>query len=141
MQPQEIFETVSKHLFNQGERAVKFDKEQKFYTCMYRGKNGTKCAVGVLIPDSMYHPKMERAIDNLIKDYKRSQEGYIDIEWSIPPYFVNNYELLVTLQDIVHDDTENWKSSAAMRNILREVAKDYGLEADFLKDLHFSFDS
>lgn len=28
-------------------------------TCVYRGKNGLKCAIGASIPDSMYDPEIE----------------------------------------------------------------------------------
>ena len=50
----EIFETVKKHLMAQGMPSM--DENE---TCMYRGDNGTKCAVGCLITDEAYTPSIE----------------------------------------------------------------------------------
>ena len=48
MNIQEIFDTVSVHLLTQNEKS----QESDFYrSCLYRGPNGTKCAVGCLIKD------------------------------------------------------------------------------------------
>lgn len=50
----EIFDVVSEHLLTQ--MAVS-EKDQK---CCYRSDSGLKCAIGVLIPDSMYTPEMDK---------------------------------------------------------------------------------
>lgn len=53
MNIQEIFDTVSVHLLTQNEKS----QESSFYSsCLYRGPNGTKCAVGCLIKDEFYQP-------------------------------------------------------------------------------------
>jgi len=57
MDPQEIFDTVARHLLTQKQRAV--TTTQKGDVCAYRGADGTKCALGCLIPDSLYSPDME----------------------------------------------------------------------------------
>ncbi len=54
MTKQEIFDKVKAHLLAQGKRAVNGDGN-----CMYRGMDGTKCAVGCLIPDELYTPLLE----------------------------------------------------------------------------------
>lgn len=54
MTEQEIFDKVAEHLQKQGHRALNEDG-----VCVYRGKNGTKCAVGALIPDELYDSKIE----------------------------------------------------------------------------------
>lgn len=54
MTRQETFDIVTKHLLTQN--AV---SEDEGGTCMYRGPNGLKCAVGVLIPDELHCPSME----------------------------------------------------------------------------------
>lgn len=51
---QEIFTTVYNHLIKQGERAVDMND-----TCVYRANNGLKCAIGCLITDDAYDPKIE----------------------------------------------------------------------------------
>jgi hypothetical protein len=50
---QETFDYVVNHLRKQG--------KQSLYgrNCAYRGENGLKCAVGVLIPDELYSVKFE----------------------------------------------------------------------------------
>lgn len=47
---QEIFDIVANHLLTQGKKSM--DSTGRF--CNYRGKDGTKCAAGVLIPDDQY---------------------------------------------------------------------------------------
>lgn len=51
---QEIFNKVATHLLTQGKRSVASDG-----SCMYRGPEGTKCAIGCLIEDDEYHPLLE----------------------------------------------------------------------------------
>ena len=36
-------------------------------TCLFRGPGGRKCAVGVLIPDSVYSPDMEEQNEETLK--------------------------------------------------------------------------
>lgn len=55
MNAQEIFDKVATHLATQ-----KVASFQRFQGCLYRGPNGTMCAVGCLIPDSMFSPDFER---------------------------------------------------------------------------------
>ena len=39
-------------------------------TCLYRGKQGTKCAVGLFIPDELYSLKMEhRSVNSLLNEF------------------------------------------------------------------------
>ena len=54
MTAQEIFDTVLAHLRKQGEAAKSYEGE-----CVYRGPDGTSCAVGCLIPDELYDPLIE----------------------------------------------------------------------------------
>jgi hypothetical protein len=52
---QEIFDTTTRALLAQGRPS--FNPAEG--TCLYRGPDGTKCAIGHLIPDDAYHPDME----------------------------------------------------------------------------------
>lgn len=54
MELQEIFDTVVKHLHEQNSQSV----DEKG-SCMYRGVDGKKCAVGCLIPDDLYSKDIE----------------------------------------------------------------------------------
>ena len=61
MTAQEIFNKVVTHLRNQKIKSVGLNKGGigENYICLYRGPNGTKCAVGCLIPDNVYQQKFE----------------------------------------------------------------------------------
>jgi hypothetical protein len=52
---QQEFDAVCQHLMTQRVAAVRTDGNG----CAYRGANGTSCAVGCRIPDSMYNPDIE----------------------------------------------------------------------------------
>lgn len=51
---QEIFDQCKDHLLKQGRRADNFIGQ-----CMYRSKEGLKCAIGCFISDEEYQPEME----------------------------------------------------------------------------------
>ncbi len=56
MKAMEIFETVKTHLLEQNQKAYN-DRDE--LNCKYKSSNGLKCAIGCLIPDSVYTPIME----------------------------------------------------------------------------------
>lgn len=56
MNNQEAFDLMVNHLIAQGKPAI---DEEDGGSCLYRGPNNTKCAVGILIPDDKYTPSME----------------------------------------------------------------------------------
>lgn len=57
MTKREIFLKVKNHLLTQMVKSMEPDSQ----SCAYRGQNGTKCAIGCLIPDEHYDPIIERA--------------------------------------------------------------------------------
>lgn len=59
MSHQKTFEIVAKHLLQQNARSTRHNKPG---FCAYRGEGGYKCAVGVLIPDEEYSPRMEGGV-------------------------------------------------------------------------------
>lgn len=77
---QNTFNTVSAHLLNQNERSLA-DYHSK-QGCAYRGENGLKCAVGALITDEFYLPKLEGSMvsahqttEAVLKSLKLKQRG------------------------------------------------------------------
>lgn len=52
------FDLIVNHLRKQGKRSMRRDSEGRL-GCAYRGDDGSKCAIGVLIPDSDYLPSFE----------------------------------------------------------------------------------
>ncbi len=91
--------------------------------CRYRGDNGTKCPVGVLIPDDLYTPMMEGAAASraciLITNYSTEGAKFVAslTEES------NSAQLLSELQ-AVHDDGDR---NEDMTRDLRQVAYMYKL--------------
>lgn len=54
MTPQETYDHVARELVKQGAPSM-----TRCGRCAYRGEEGRRCAVGVLIPDAMYSPFIE----------------------------------------------------------------------------------
>lgn len=77
---QQTFNTVSAHLLNQNERSLADYRSKQ--GCAYRGENGLKCAVGALITDEFYLPKLEGSMvsahqttEAVLKSLKLKQRG------------------------------------------------------------------
>lgn len=54
---QEIFNLVSAHLLKQNAQAI--EQDGSYTNCRYRTSTGLKCAIGCLIPDDEYDPRIE----------------------------------------------------------------------------------
>ena len=50
---QDIFNISANGLLKQGKKSV------DAHSCLYRGPNGLKCAIGMLIPDELYQDRFE----------------------------------------------------------------------------------
>lgn len=129
MEPQEIFDTVAKHLFKQGCRSKELDDDLDS-TCLYRGPDGRMCAVGVLIPDSLYKVDME--YQNIT--YLIGKAG------SPLPGWMRANESLLQLLQASHDRPQYWISSEAMRERLRNVAMLANVSAEVLNGLSFAWE-
>ena len=133
MTPQEIFDTVAKHLFTQGKRAgILRDGGDGFYgpvfRCRYRAPDGATCAVGKLLPDDAYDPKMEGAVVALLIS---------SFGGALPSWMRENVDLLDRLQK-VHDQETHWASETRMRWELSLVAQSFGLDDSILLGLSFN---
>jgi len=51
---QEMFDKVCAHLLTQNKKAMDYEG-----ICRYRSDDGTKCAIGCLIPDDLYEKELE----------------------------------------------------------------------------------
>ena len=114
MNSQEVFDTVATHLMNQGRRA--FDPVRS--ECRYRAPNGDMCAVGCLIPDSLY--------DEYRMEGENAAELILDTPELRSLFDENiNLQLFDSLQE-AHDhdmllSMDAWVSS------MRSIAVKYGL--------------
>jgi hypothetical protein len=102
---QEAFNIVVHHMATQNKKSIRIVGGKE--TCAYRGGDGSKCAIGILIPDHCYDKKMEgKSVSNIeVKSFK-----YLD------------KRLMRELQ-YIHDDREisEWE------NCLKELAEKMGL--------------
>ena len=57
---QRTFDKVAAHLLKQNAKSR--STTQAWATCAYRGVGGLKCAVGCLIPDDLYSPRIEGSV-------------------------------------------------------------------------------
>lgn len=90
---------MTTHLLTQNKKSSRPDDPDR---CLYRGPNGTSCAVGCLIPDAEYNPTiMEGYSVNLIVEHS-------------PTTALHDLKLLSTLQE-VHDSylVELWPERLA----------------------------
>jgi hypothetical protein len=90
MTAQEIFDEVTKHLFDQKAASL-----NEFGGCVYRGKDGFKCAVGALISDELALVHNGASVVKLI--HLAEDEGV-----TVPNWMTENLSLLTDLQT-VHD--------------------------------------
>lgn len=125
MTRQEMFEKASRHLFQQGKRAV-----TGLNRCVYRGPNGLMCAVGCLIPDEMYNLTMEElgSIDILLSNRV--------VENLTLPKGINhvNESFLGALQN-AHDVYEEEWTTEGLRERLKEVGRYHNCRIGFLDTL------
>ena len=116
---QEIFEYVIKFLIKQGKRSYNENGGE----CMYRNPEGLMCAIGCILSDDVYSPKMEgKRVNYLIETYKH-----------IPKYIKDNKYFLIYLQ-YLHDCTANWGINGLRKKVIVDFAKRHDLSIEFLKE-------
>lgn len=123
MNPQEIFDTVARHLFTQGKRATDFEQSYNRTVCRYRTSDGLKCAAGCLIPDDKYDPKMEGWAINGEK-----------VRTYLPQFVIDNIWLVVDLQR-AHDEAADDRFIPNVTTALKSIAIKHNLSSNVLKEL------
>ena len=126
MNRQEIFNKVYLGLKSQDKRS-RIPRLDKGFVCQYRYEN-LRCAVGHLIPDSLYHERFEGRSVNYLKEVL----DYLDVTSQEDLLF------LESLQEI-HDDiggkwTSKFPNQGWMRDALLEFAAQEGLTVPDDKD-------
>lgn len=107
---QQVFDKIYTHFIIEGNpRSITIEGE-----CRFRGKNGTKCAIGLFIPDEVYEEKMETlGIASLFQNYPTMEDILGDL---------SEFELS-TLQKY-HDMA---LTTAIFRDALKNFAQTRGL--------------
>jgi hypothetical protein len=126
MTDQEIFDTVTTFLLKQGVQSInpgEYAIHQN--ACLYRGPNGAKCAIGCLIPDTLYTSDIEgTGIREFINPELKNFLGL-----SVPA----RIEFLEELQ-YTHDHCFN--SIEMLKKHLRFTAHAFNLKTDVLDAHH-----
>lgn len=94
----DVFNYVSSFLLNQKEKSM-IDQNN----CAYRGYDNMKCAIGCIIDDKFYYPKLEHnTIHNEIVQNA--------VSLSLPQYTLNE-DFLIEMQ-LIHDNSnvESWEN-------------------------------
>jgi len=95
---QDIFNIVANGMLKQGKKS----EDRGSSSCLYRGPNGLKCAIGMLIPDELYKARFEGR--------KASEPILIKalVKTGVPKTiaFADFLDYLQGLHDNCH--TENW---------------------------------
>jgi hypothetical protein len=82
---QEIFDKVTTHLLTQGKRSI----DEKKHICLYRGPNGTKCAVGCLIKDEFYHAGLEENLSTSVAIHRALTRSGIEVTKEVEGFLRN----------------------------------------------------
>jgi hypothetical protein len=108
MNKQAIFDKVVGHLRMQGCRSIFSDTLR---SCAYRGKEGRKCAIGVLIEDSEYAPWME---GRPLSDIVVNERCPISLRERLDPH-----QVFLSHLQMIHDSKEvnewEWEFKHAAR--------------------------
>ena len=115
MKKQEMFNIAVRHLLKQGKVCVEYKNGQMH--CRYRGRKGTKCAIGALIPDDKYNESMEETSAFVPEIYetfgaKHFQREFVsDLQQCLHDtyYLCNSKEYLVALKRAIPVFAKNWK--------------------------------
>jgi len=97
-----VFNFVKQHLIHQNQKSVQHietDEEFDQNSCLYRGIQNLKCAVGCLIEDQFYDAGIE-------------QKGVIDL----------------SVQNIIRQSLPNWKPNWGLLYALQEIHDQFNVE-------------
>jgi hypothetical protein len=115
MNTQAVVDKILTHLWDQG----RVSHDPLGMGCAYRGEDGTKCAIGILIPDDIYSPDMEgKSFHQLCRRY--------DVVADLPEIQAIKQvgEVLQQLHDNLHGMPDFRKR---LRNRAQAWLSDYGL--------------
>jgi hypothetical protein len=108
---QVIFDTSCRAILRQGKAAVENGK------CKYRASDGSVCAVGALIPDEVYDPRVEGCGVSTITSWV--------------PELVPHYHLLCRLQE-AHDSTLRDRGIPGWTHHVAGIAREFNLSIEVL---------
>lgn len=107
---QELFDIAATNLLTQNKKSFGACSGQSGNGCDYRGAEGTKCAVGHLIPDEVFTQDMDEGITawNLLDNFPELENFLLAADRPR-----NESELFLREMQTIHDnnDIEDWPES------------------------------
>lgn len=100
-----------------------------YMACAYRGLNGTKCAVGHLIPDDRYDAAFENQTPSMHDERVRNA---IDPELGVIDYHDASFlgSMQSSLHDSLHTELDGEWNDDAFRDVVDRFAERYGLRVE-----------
>lgn len=133
---QKLFDLVSEKLIAQGRGSFTIVDSNRV-SCAYRNTDGLKCAIGHLIPDELYDPKMENGTAFSVLNNFPKLKNYIFSEFKSDAFLHNTIQEIEFLDDLqlVHDsscsvDTPIWDMTEFKKS-LTTFANKYSLTTNF----------
>lgn len=128
MTGQEIFDGVLAHLRKQAKASLNTRGK-----CAYRGEGGTACAVGCLIPDELYDPRIENWGVGSILNLRTNgvgideTEAYREVLSRIASHLGRENLALLTVLQFAHDNHLAMTSVLAWEQAMERIAGSHGL--------------
>ena len=128
MTEQKIFDSVLAHLRKQGKASLNAKGK-----CAYRGEGGTACAVGCLIPDELYDPRIENWTVESILGLRANgagaceNEAYREVLARIAGHLGQENEYLLAALQEAHDHMLAKSGLPAWERAMERVAGYFGL--------------
>lgn len=121
--PQQLFDDVVNHLRKQGCKASGKNLYGDISTCLYRGDNGTKCAIGGIIPDELYNPILENRTCHSIMYPTDLSDDKKPLCLQVGNLIGLSNESLADRLQVIHDadNVEDWEEG------FKKVADEYHL--------------
>lgn len=119
---EQTFDMIANHLIAQ--RVPAKDKNK----CVYRAPNGTMCAIGCIIPDSLYSPKVEDTTFSMLAQNKKIGTYLKKIHPSLFDSVHTWTNFGNTIQEFHDEMLETFKTKRDLVRALRRLARANGIK-------------
>jgi len=104
-----VLEYVEIRMVEQGRKSTTFDHQLQIIRCSYRGEGGCRDTIGMIMPDPLYLPEMDRGNHTSVCYLVQHYMDHLDVRDDIDAKFLKmRCEFLQDLQ-MVHDSIRQEK--------------------------------
>jgi hypothetical protein len=98
-----LLEYVEIRMSEQGRKSTHFDHQLKIIRCSYRGEGGCRDTIGMILPDHLYVPEMDRGNHTSVCYLVQHYMEHLGVRDDVDPKFLKmRCDFLQDLQ-VVHD--------------------------------------